>query len=160
MRLARYLILLCSVVVLGACTTTPPLHGPPTDLQAVFHQATQQHRTAPPLQQKTLPVGPEVPYIPVMQPPMVQRVWIPDHLNDHDDLVSGHWVYLLLEPSQWFLETYPVSPTPALRVPLAAPTPPHNPAASSAQTFKQRKPQPPNTIGKPSPQTPRRKERQ
>jgi hypothetical protein len=57
----------------------------------------------------------------VMQPPQIQRVWVPDQLNSSGDLVSGHWVYLLLERSQWVLETLPPTVPPTLQVPLAPP---------------------------------------
>ena len=155
MRTALRLLLIGSSIILNACAAAPPLQGPPTDLQAVFQRATQQRLVAPPLQHKAPPVGPEAPYTPIMQPPVVQRIWIPDHLNDQDDLVSGHWVYLLLEPSKWFLESYPASPTPTLRAPLAAPKPLQDPAAfANRSTSGKRK------AGKPLlPSTERKEER-
>jgi hypothetical protein len=97
-------------------------------------------RPSPTLQAKPLAVGPEAPYTPVMQPPQIQRVWVPDQLNRHGDLVSGHWVYLLLERGQWSLETVPPAPPPTLQVPLAPPagrSPPEGvarPAAGSRAT--------------------------
>jgi hypothetical protein len=125
-----------SALALMACAATPPLQGPPTDPQMLYDEVTQPHREAPPLQPRALPVGPEAPYTPIMQPPVVQRVWVPDHLNADGDLVSGHWVYLLLEPSRWFLETYPAASTSALRVPLAPPTTSAPPAAPEAGTSR------------------------
>lgn len=133
------LVVSLGVLVLTACATTPPLQGPSTDPQVLYNDVTRQHRKAPPLQPRTLPVGPEAPYTPIMQPPVVQRVWVPDHLNANGDLVSGHWVYLLLEPSRWFLETYPAASTPSLRVPLAPPTTSGLPAAPTGKTPAQEK---------------------
>lgn len=46
------------------------------------------------------------PYVPVILPPEVRRVWIPDHINEEGDLVSGHWVYMKLRESNWFIENY------------------------------------------------------
>ena len=125
-------LVLCSVLGWTACTRTTALEGPPQDLQALYQDALHLPPPAPALQTKDLPVGPEAPYTPIMQPPQVQRVWVPDHLNAEGDLVSGHWVYVLLEPAKWFLETYPPSPTPTLRIPLAPPVAP--PAASTPLT--------------------------
>jgi hypothetical protein len=125
-------LVLCSILGCMACARTSALEGPPQDLQALYQDALHLPPPAPALQTKGLPVGPEVPYTPIMQPPQVQRVWVPDHLNAEGDLVSGHWVYVLLEPAKWFLETYPLSPTPTLRTPLAPPVSP--PVASTPLT--------------------------
>ena len=108
-------------LALAACTRVTALEGPPQDLHTVYTEAVVAPRQPPTLQPKPLAVGPEVPYTPVMQPPHIQRVWVPDQLNSTGDLVSGHWVYLLLERSQWSLETIPPTPPPTLQVPLAPP---------------------------------------
>jgi hypothetical protein len=110
---------LLSGLAFTACTRVTALEGPPQDLQALYQETVGTPPPAPALQPQRLPVGPEALYTPIMQPPRVQRVWVPDHLNAEGDLVAGHWVYLLLEPSRWFLETAPPAPTPTLRVPLA-----------------------------------------
>jgi hypothetical protein len=114
-------LVLLGPLALAACTRVTALEGPPQDLHTVYTDALAAPRPPPTLQAKSLAVGPEVPYTPVMQPPQIQRVWVPDQLNSHGDLVSGHWVYLLLEPSQWSLETVPPTPPPTLQVPLAPP---------------------------------------
>ena len=89
------------VAVLGGCTPKA-LTGEPVDLYAV--QGGLRQRPAPVLGPAGPAVGPEAPYVPVMNPPRVQRVWTPAYVNDAGDLVSGHWVYLLLQPSRWFLD--------------------------------------------------------
>ena len=61
---------------------------------------------APVLEPSPGALGPEAPYLPLVRPPEVQRVWITAHLNDSGDLIAGHWVYLMLEPSQWLLRGY------------------------------------------------------
>ena len=89
------------VAVLGGCTPKA-LTGEPVDLYAV--QGGLRQRPAPVLGPAGPAVGPEAPYVPVMNPPRVQRVWTPAYVNDAGDLVSGHWVYLLLQPSRWLLD--------------------------------------------------------
>ena len=89
------------VAVLGGCTPKA-LTGEPVDLYAV--QGGLRLRPAPALGPAGPPLGPEAPYVPVMKPPRVQRVWTPAYVNDAGDLVSGHWVYLMLQPSRWFLD--------------------------------------------------------
>ena len=58
---------------------------------------------APELEASPAALGPEVPYLPLVQPPEVRRVWVTAHLNEEGDMIAGHWVYLMLEPSSWFL---------------------------------------------------------
>ena len=128
----RVTLVLCCVLGCTGCARTTALEGPPQDLQVLYQDAMHMPQPAPALQTKGLPVGPEAPYTPIMQPPQIQRVWVPDHLNAEGDLVSGHWVYVLLEPAKWFLETYPTSSAPTLRTPLAPPVPP--PVASTPLT--------------------------
>jgi hypothetical protein len=117
--IARLVLLVPLAAV--ACTRVTALEGPPQDLHTAYTAALVAPRPSPTLQAKPLAVGPEAPYTPVMQPPQIQRVWVPDQLNSTGDLVSGHWVYLLLARSQWSLETVLPTPPPTLQVPLAPP---------------------------------------
>jgi len=117
---------LAAVVVLGGCTPKA-LNGEPVDLYAV--QGGLRQRPAPDLGPAGPAVGPEAPYVPVMKPPRVQRVWTPAYVNDAGDLVSGHWVYLEIQPSRWFLGDESPEPEQALK--LKAPSglvvrPPHH----------------------------------
>ena len=41
------------------------------------------------------------PFVPVLEYPRVQKIWIPDHIGAEDCLVSGHWVYIKLKPPTW-----------------------------------------------------------
>lgn len=47
------------------------------------------------------------PYVPVIEPAHVAMVWIPAHKSKDgaDALVGGHWVYLVVEESKWFIDT-------------------------------------------------------
>jgi len=60
------------------------------------------------------------PYVPVVKPADVRLVWIPTHKSKSSDevLVSGHWVYLMVEPSGWFIEAQREDKA---RVPLIVP---------------------------------------
>jgi len=46
------------------------------------------------------------PYAPVVKPADVRLVWIPAHKSEYSSevLVSGHWVYLMVEASAWFID--------------------------------------------------------
>lgn len=46
------------------------------------------------------------PYIPVMNEPVVRKVWIPDHKaqDNADVMVAGHWSYVMIQPSSWFID--------------------------------------------------------
>ncbi len=67
------------------------------------------------------------PYVPVVLPPEVRRVWVPTHENAEGELVSGHWVYVRFTDFRWFTDA-PAGPLglggrPA-PVPDEAPPPP------------------------------------
>jgi hypothetical protein len=44
------------------------------------------------------------PYVPVILPPEVRRVWVPTHENVEGELVSGHWVYVRFTDFRWFTD--------------------------------------------------------
>ena len=100
----RYACLGLAVCLLAAGCAPRPEVGVARDLHAEMGAQTEP----PPVQLKPSPsaLGPEAPYLPLVQPPKVQRVWITAHLNDAGDLIAGHWVYLMLEPSHWLLRNY------------------------------------------------------
>lgn len=46
------------------------------------------------------------PYVPVVEPADVRMVWIPPHKSrqDPNTLVSGHWVYIMVRETRWFID--------------------------------------------------------
>jgi len=46
------------------------------------------------------------PYVPIVTPADVRLVWIPAHKSKDDSsaLVSGHWVYIMVKQSAWFID--------------------------------------------------------
>ena len=116
----RYALLGVAVFLLVTGCAPRPEVGVPRDLHA--EMGTQNDTQAPQLKPSIGALGPEAPYLPLVQPPKVQRVWVTAHLNDDGDLIAGHWVYLMLEPSQWLLRNYQGPQELKLRLP-AAPEP-------------------------------------
>ena len=47
------------------------------------------------------------PYVPVVEPADVRLVWLPAHKSKYSSevLVSGHWVYIMVKESRWFIDT-------------------------------------------------------
>ncbi len=47
------------------------------------------------------------PYVPVVEPADVRLVWLPAHKSKYSPevLVSGHWVYLMVKESRWFIDS-------------------------------------------------------
>ena len=41
------------------------------------------------------------PYHPVIQPAVVRLMWVPDHLNKHNDMVPAHYYYLKVLHDRW-----------------------------------------------------------
>lgn len=46
----------------------------------------------------------DLPYIPVITPAEILRVWIYDHISPADDMVVGHWIFLKLRNERWYIE--------------------------------------------------------
>ena len=101
------------------CTPTPYL-GKARDLHREMGSA-RDPVTAPELSPSPAALGPEVPYLPLVQPPHVKRVWVTAHLNEAGDMIAGHWVYLMLEPSTWYLKGYEGPKNLELKLPARAP---------------------------------------
>ena len=109
------------VVGLLAVGCSPkPYMGKARDLHAEMGSGTEVVEI-PPLKRSAAALGPEAPYLPLVQPPEVRRVWVTAHLNEAGDMIAGHWVYLMLEPSQWYLRGYKGPQDLKLKLPGRAP---------------------------------------
>ena len=97
-------MIVCLSALVSGCAPKPDM-GEAVDLHARMGPRPAA-LPAPQLQPSPGALGPEAPYLPLVRPPQVQRVWITAHLNDDGDLIAGHWVYLMLSPSQWLLRGY------------------------------------------------------
>lgn len=55
------------------------------------------------------------PYVPVVQGPVVRKVWVPDQKskNDPDVLVAGHWTYVMVQGPKWFIDSEKTDEGPA-----------------------------------------------
>ena len=114
------LMIVCLLVLASGCAPKPDM-GEALDLHARMGPQIEE-LPAPALQPSPGALGPEAPYLPLVRPPQVQRVWITAHLNDDGDLIAGHWVYVMVSPSQWMLRGY--QGTRELRLKLPAPVAP------------------------------------
>ena len=106
-------------MVAAGCAPKPYM-GKARDLHAEMgsrHEPVE----APQLTPSPVALGPEAPYLPLVQPPEVRRVWVTAHLNEAGDMIAGHWVYLMLEPSQWYLRGYNGPQDLKLKVPARLP---------------------------------------
>ncbi len=99
-RLATLLLL--AQLALGACATTrPPALSMHEALAAAEAAGTEG-------QQPTAAVGSsfgyQAPYMPLVVPPDVRRIWVPTHVTEDGSLVQGHWVFIPVKTWQWFVE--------------------------------------------------------
>jgi hypothetical protein len=60
------------------------------------------------------------PYVPVVEPADVRLVWMPAHKSKSapEVLVSGHWVYIMVKESTWFIDAQSKSEA---KIPLILP---------------------------------------
>ena len=121
MRTRACRIGVAAVVLMAVAGCSPkPYMGQPRDLHAEMGSGREVVE-APRLTPSPAALGPEAPYLPLVQPPEVRRVWVTAHLNEAGDLIAGHWVYLMLEPSQWVLRGYTGPQELKLKVPGRTP---------------------------------------
>ncbi len=61
------------------------------------------------------------PYLPVVLPPQVIKVWVPAHVASKDKrvLVSGHWSFVMFKESDWYIDS---EITEGLSIPMIAPS--------------------------------------
>ena len=118
MRRLALIALLASLLAVGC--TPKPYTGKPRDLHREMGSRNEDVQ-APQLEASPAVLGPEAPYLPLVQPPEVRRVWVTAHLNEAGDMIAGHWVYLMLEPSSWLLKGYRGPQKLQLKLPARAP---------------------------------------
>ena len=111
MATRRWRLLGVLAVVLAVWGCAPqPARGPDVDLTAAVPGG--EPPVLPRLRRAGPALGPEAPYVALMDPPVVQRVWIPASLNRHGDLVSGYWIYLTVHEAGFFLKREDERPLP------------------------------------------------
>lgn len=59
----------------------------------------------------------DLPYVPVIKPSEVVRIWVYDHVTPTGDLVVGHWIFVKLRPERWYIEDYS-TPKPVKKIPV------------------------------------------
>jgi hypothetical protein len=68
--------------------------------------------------------GYQAPYLPLVVPPDVRRIWITTHVTEEGTLVQGHWVFVPVKTWQWFVEQPPSRNGLGVAVPPDATPPP------------------------------------
>ena len=92
-------IVLCIAAALQGCGTTQSFkeHDPIAivrgGVDTNVYPAAQQHT-----------VGRDIPAVPVLNPPLVLKIWIKDHVNSDGDFVLGHTAFIRITDSYWMIE--------------------------------------------------------
>ena len=118
-RVVGTALIALALSLLAGCTPKP-YTGKARDLHAEMG-SRREPVEVPELRPSAGALGPEAPYLPLVKPPSVKRVWVTAHLNEAGDMIAGHWVYLMLEPSSWLLKDYEGPKQLQLRLPARAP---------------------------------------
>lgn len=111
----RPLILLLLLILTSGCVTpSRSAKGPSEQKVRTFASIYRASKKADakgmgvvaPVNVRPSPEGYVEPYIPVVQPPRVIKVWIPSHVcgTDRRAMVSGHWAFVMLEETRWWIE--------------------------------------------------------
>ena len=117
-RMARAITTAIILVTVSSCATTKKQ----TDTPEQILSKAMGEGIRPAGRISTLPGADrsDLPYVPVVTPPEVARIWIYDHITPSRDLVVGHWIFIKLREEKWYIEEQwdDKSPGSAKRVPL------------------------------------------
>jgi hypothetical protein len=121
---------LLGLLALAGCSRITALEGPPRDLRTMYQTSLTEARPILTTQPHYPASQDEDPTATLMQPPRIQKVWIPTQRTLEGDLIAGHWTYLLLEAPHWQLEApHEAARLPLPPLPVVTPVPPQ-PGAS------------------------------
>ncbi|MBF0387721.1 MAG: hypothetical protein HQL20_07685 [Candidatus Omnitrophica bacterium] len=112
---SRSIILAMLVIWISGCASVQATRAGTADEQKartfadIYRQAKQADKTAAegvPALSLDAPMGVVKPYLPVIRPPRVIKVWVPAHIANADKniMISGHWSFVMLEKTRWFIE--------------------------------------------------------
>jgi len=98
----RVILISTILALLGSCSSVPERRESP---EKILDSALGSGSVTPG-KINTLAVADrsDLPYIPIVTPPEVIRVWIYDHVTPSNDLVMGHWVYIKLAEQDWYIK--------------------------------------------------------
>lgn len=115
MGLRRIAFLLCVTLISGCASAgqhrvTRRLNDDaPRTLTEIYQQSGEGRISVPQGKVQLLPEAGDVkPYWPVYEPPRIIKVWVPAHVddNDKDIMVAGHWVFVMVDAPQWYIQRY------------------------------------------------------
>lgn len=93
-------------VVLGGCTMNTEIKAPPNKrLLASYegkvsdNETTQMTKRVFNLNTHNTGKG-----VPLILPPEIRPLWIVDHVNSKGDLIRGHWVFVKIRNSMWYIQ--------------------------------------------------------
>ena len=118
-------IILVLLVTSGCAASKKVVKDTPNKVMDVYLEAVSSGRTdAVNYIKENLKIdqafGYVKPYLPVVEPADVRMVWFPAHKSKSasEVLVSGHWVYIMVKESRWFIDAQAKSEA---KIPLIVP---------------------------------------
>ena len=113
MKALKHLTIILVLLITSGCAASKGLvKDRPNKVMDVYLEALSNGRTdAVNYIKENLKVnkafGYVKPYVPVVEPADVRLVWLPAHKSKYSPevLVSGHWVYIMVKESRWFIDS-------------------------------------------------------
>lgn len=111
-----HVLIILLIVILNGCTTSVKKNDPRTltkkkTLMDVYINSVQDgNNDAGQFMENKLKeqqvFGYVKPYVPVLEQPVVRKIWIPDQSSEDDAqvLVSGHWTYVMVQGPKWYVD--------------------------------------------------------
>lgn len=101
MLITKLILMFAALVLLNSCASTQAGKSPEQTLNIAM---TGRDSTTTVTQAPIRDHSSDLPYVPVMLPAQVERVWIYDHVTPSGDMVTGHWVFIVLREQKWHIE--------------------------------------------------------
>jgi len=96
-------LLILFVISLTGCATTAPKSNP----EEILNNAINGGNNKPAVITQSMDLKTnDLPYIPILLPPQVERIWIYPHVTPTGELVTGHWIFIKVDDGKWYLEDF------------------------------------------------------
>jgi len=96
-------VAILGVLFLSGCAT---IVGDKTPIEKVYYKSQSvqvAEQKMKDIKKTPIPQGQES-FYPVINPPVIKRVWVLPHTTEEGNLVGGYWLYIIIKEPSWYIE--------------------------------------------------------
>ncbi len=107
-KLAGITVIVLAVMSLVSCTTMSNTVHPPKNSNFLSSYKgdvpSDKAKSVPIKKVYNLNVHNQDTVVPIILPPEIRPIWIVDHVNKNGDFVRGHWLFVKIRNSMWYIQ--------------------------------------------------------